>query len=131
MNTIVVQKIYEAFKAKDLPAVLQLQSENAEWSVAGPSDKIPWAAPGKGHEGVKLFLKTLGEWLVPEVFEIKDYFKKGDKVVALGFQKGYVRSTNVAYEFDFVHVWTLKEGKVKKFRVYYDTDYVAGVLSKK
>lgn len=131
MQTDIIQQIYAAFKAKDLPAVLQLQSESAEWSVAGPADKIPWAAARRGHEGVADFLKVLAQWLVAEVFDINAYFEKDDKVVALGFQKGYVRPTNIPYEFEFVHVWTLKDGKVERFRVYYDTDYVAGVLAKK
>jgi ketosteroid isomerase-like protein len=130
MNIETIQKIYAAFKAKDLQSVLQLQAKDVEWSVAGPSDKIPWAAPRYGHEGVADFLKVLGGLLVPEVFEIKDYFEKGNKVVTLGFQKGYVKPTNVPYEFDFVHVWEMKEEKVLKFRVYYDTEYVASVLSK-
>jgi ketosteroid isomerase-like protein len=72
---------------------------------------------------------VLGEWLVPEVFEIHDFFEKPDKVVALGYQKGYVRSTGSPYEFDFVHLWVLRESKVIKFRVYYDTAYVADVLN--
>ncbi len=110
---------------KDLPAVLQLQSKNAEWSVCGPSDKIPWAAPGRGHDGVKNFLKTLGELLVPEVFDIYEYFEKDDKVVAHGFQNGYVRPTNVPSYLD------IERRKVEKFRVYYDTNYVVDILSKK
>jgi ketosteroid isomerase-like protein len=130
MNSEIIQKIYAAFRAKDLPGILQLQAEDAEWSVAGPADKIPWAAPRRGHEGVTDFLKILGGLIIPEVFEIQDYFEKGDKVVALGYQKGYVRTTKVPYEFDFVHVWVLEEGKVTKFRVYYDTDYVASVLNR-
>ena len=127
-NKEIVQKVYAGFKAKDLPMILSLQSEDAEWSVAGPASKIPWAAPPRGHVGVAEFLKILGEWIVPEVFEIKEYFENGDKVITLGYQSGRVRPTGYPYEFDFVHVWTLNESKVKKFRVYYDTDYVARVL---
>jgi ketosteroid isomerase-like protein len=130
MNVEIVQKIYAAFKAKDLPVVLALQAQDAEWSVAGPAEKIPWAAPGRGHEGVAHFLKILADWLIPETFQIHDYFEKGDKVVTLGYQRGSVRPTGQPYEFDFVHVWVLREGKVRSFRVYYDTDYVATVLKK-
>ena len=126
----IVQKVYAGFKAKDLSMILSLQTEDSEWSVAAQASKIPWAAPRRGHAGVAEFLKILGEWVVPEVFEIKEYFENGDKVVALGFQSGKIRATGNPYEFDFVHVWTLLGGKVKKFRVYYDTDYVAGVLRK-
>ena len=130
MHTEIIQKIYDAFKAKDLASILKLQTEDTEWSVAGPAEKIPWASPRYGHEGVTDFLKVLGSLLVPEVFEIKDYLESGDKVVALGYQKGYVRLTGVPYEFDFVHLWELRHGKVSKFRVYYDSYYVADVLSK-
>jgi ketosteroid isomerase-like protein len=124
----VVRRVYAAFLSRDLPAVLELQAQDAVWSVAGPHDQIPWAAPRKGHQGVADFLKTLGQWLAAEQFEIRDYLADGEKVVALGYQRGHVRPTGYPYEFDFVHVWTLREGLVTGFRVYYDTAYVASAL---
>jgi uncharacterized protein len=130
MNTEIIQQIYTAFKVKDLSSVLALQADDTEWSVAGPTEKIPWAAPRHGHEGVADFLKVLGGLLIPEAFEIKDYFESGDKVVAVGYQRGFVRPTGVPYEFDFVHLWELRQGRVTKFRVYYDSYYVADVLSR-
>jgi ketosteroid isomerase-like protein len=48
--------------------------------------------------------------------------------VALGEQSGIVSSNSRSYAFDFVHVWTLHEGRVTSFRVYYDTTYVASLL---
>jgi uncharacterized protein len=130
MHTLTIQKVYDAFKAKDLASILELQANDTEWSVAGPADKIPWASTRRGKEGVTDFIKILGSLLVPEVFEIHQYFENGDTVVALGFQKGYVRSTSTPYEFDFVHVWELEHGIVRKFRVYYDSYYVVDVLTK-
>jgi ketosteroid isomerase-like protein len=129
MNLEVIQKIYTAFKAKDLQAILQLQAEDTEWSVAGPADKIPWAAPRYGHAGVAEFLKILSGLFIPEVFQIQEYFENENKIVTFGYQRGHVAPTKVPYEFDFVHLWVLREGKVVKFRVYYDTAYVASVLS--
>jgi len=128
-NIEIVKKIYLSFRNKDLPTILQLQADDTEWSVAGPGDKIPWAAPRRGHAGVEDFLKVLGRHLNAELFRIDDYFQDGEKVVALGFQKGHANTSNVPYEFDFVHVWHFKEGKVSKFRVYYDTDYVVNILN--
>lgn len=127
-KTEVVRRVYAGFTSKDLPAILELQAEDAVWSVAGPADRIPWAAPRHGREGVADFLKTLAQWLVAEQFEIREYLAEGDTVVALGHQRGHVRPTGVPYAFDFVHVWTLRGGLVTSFRVFYDTDYVASVL---
>lgn len=124
----IVRQVYTAFVKKDLEAILEVQADDAEWSVAGPADRIPWAAPRHGPEGVSDFLRTLSQWLIAEEFEIRDYLAGDDKVVALGFQRGQVRPTGRPYEFDFVHVWTLRSGKITSFRVYYDTAYVAEVL---
>lgn len=129
MSIEIIREIYRAFKARDLAAIKQLQTGDSEWSVAGPAEKIPWAAPRYGPEGAAEFLKILGGLLVPEVFEIRDYFEKEGKVIALGYQKGYVKFTHKPYAFDFVHLCELKEGKVTRFRVYYDTYYVADILS--
>jgi ketosteroid isomerase-like protein len=128
VNESVIKQVYAAFRRRDMPAILALQAEDAEWSVAASSDLIPWASPGRGHQGVRDFLRILAESLTAEVFEIRDYLAEGDTVVALGYQKGVARPTERSYSFDFVHVWTLDGGRVKTFRVYYDTAYVGSVL---
>ena len=130
-NTEIVQQVYRAFSRKDLPAILELQAEDVHWSVAGSAEEIPWAKPTPGRDGVAEFLKTLGQWLVAEQFEIREYLAAADTVVALGYQRGYVKPTRTPYEFDFVHVWKLRTDKVTSFRVYYDTAYVASVLRAK
>jgi uncharacterized protein len=127
-NQAVVEQVYAAFRRKDVPAVLALQADDAEWSVAASRDVIPWASAGRGHAGVGEFLRVLAQWLVADVFEIHSYLARGDTVVALGFQQGTVRPTGRPYDFDFVHVWTLADGRVTRFRVYYDTAYVGSVL---
>lgn len=127
-NKTVVQQVYAAFRRRDISGILALQAEDAEWSVAASKDLIPWASPGAGHQGVKEFLRILSESLIAEVFEIREYLADRETVVALGFQSGVARPTERSYSFDFVHVWTLDRGKVKTFRVYYDTAYVGSVL---
>jgi ketosteroid isomerase-like protein len=127
-NIELVRQLYAAFVRKDLPSILDLQAEDTQWSVAGSPEQIPWAAPRPGRAGVADFLKILSEWLIAEQFEIRDYLESGNKVVALGYQRGHVRPSARPYEFDFVHVWTLHEGKITGFRVYYDTAYVAAAL---
>jgi ketosteroid isomerase-like protein len=127
-NVEIIRQVYAGFVKKDLDAILALQAQDSVWSVAGPHDRIPWAAPRRGHEGVADFLKTLGSWLKVEKFEIHDYLANEGKVVALGEQSGTVSSNSKSYAFDFVHVWTVHEGRVTSFRVYYDTIYVASLL---
>lgn len=84
--------------------------------------------PPPGKAGVADFLRILSGWLVAEQFEIRQSLASDDTVVALGYQRGHVRPNGAPYEFDFVHVWSLRDGKVASFRVYYDTAYVASRL---
>jgi ketosteroid isomerase-like protein len=71
-NVEIIRQVYAGFVKKDLDAILALQAQDSVWSVAGPQDQIPWAAPRRGHQGVADFLKTLGGWLKVEKFEIHD-----------------------------------------------------------
>jgi len=129
MNKRIVQNIYAAFKNKDIQSIIDLQAENAEWLVSASPDKIPWASPGRGPKGVANFFKTLSELLATDAFDINEYVECGNKVIAFGYQAGYVKSTGDHYEYDFVHVWELKNGKVVKFHSYFDTAYVAAALA--
>jgi ketosteroid isomerase-like protein len=125
MNKKIVQKIYTAFKDKDHKTIIDLQSEDVEWSVAASPDKVPWAGRSRGHKGVMHFLKTIGDYLVPEAFGIQHFAETGNMVIAIGYQAGYIKRTGDHYEYDFVHVWEVNNGKVSRLRVYFDSAYVA------
>jgi uncharacterized protein len=129
MNKEIVQKIYVALRTKDIQGLLQYQSEEAHWSVSASADKIPWAETGRGHKAVCDFIRIMNDHLAPEAYVVEDFFENGNKVVTAGFNAGYVKSTGDHYEFDFVHLWELKNGKVTSFRAYYDTAYLANALS--
>lgn len=127
-NVQVIQQLYDAMGRRDMQAILDLQAENTEWSVAGPADRIPWAAPGRGREGVADFVKVLSASLKAESFAALDFFAQADKVVVLGHQKGNAIASGKPYEIDFVHVWTLSEAKIARLRVYYDTAHIIDAL---
>ncbi len=91
-----------------------------------PTYPLGWSIPGTGwSHPVPPHPERV---LVAERFEILRYFAEGDTVVALGYQRGHVRPNHTNYEFEFVHVRTLRDSKVTRFRVYYDTAYVASTL---
>jgi ketosteroid isomerase-like protein len=49
---------------------------------------------------------------------------QGDKVVALGDYAWRVKSTGREYESDFVHVFSVRDGKVARFQEFMDTAVV-------
>ena len=53
-----------------------------------------------------------------------------DSVAVVGFMKCRAISTGKIYESDFVHLVTIKNGKVIKFQEFFDT-YLAGEAFKR
>jgi ketosteroid isomerase-like protein len=128
INIQIIKQLYEAWKKREIQIILNQLTEDTEWSVAGPVDEIPWAGPFKGRNGVAKYLRILNEFLKTEEYKIHEYFARSDKVVVLGYQRGKAISSGKPYEIDFVHVWTLRDGKIEKYRGYYDTAQLAAVI---
>ena len=59
-NVEVVQETYEAVGRGDIPALLDLLTDDVEWTFQGPSS-IPFAGTRRGREGVAEFFSLVGE----------------------------------------------------------------------
>ena len=85
-NTDVVQQGYEALGRGDIPAILDLLTDEVEWIEQGPS-VIPFAGTRHGHEGVAEYFSLLDENLEFEQFEPREFVAQGDTVVVVGFER--------------------------------------------
>ena len=119
-NAAVVRQFYEALGSGDMPAVLDLLSDDVEWVYQGPP-AIPFAGTRHGREGVANFFSVLGETLEFERFEPREFVAQGDRVVVVGFERNLIKSTGRAFEQEWVHDFTLREGKISKVRSFEDT----------
>ena len=75
---------------------------------------IPWAGTRHGRKGVAEFFSLLGETLEFEQFEPREYVAQGDTVVVLGHERSLVKPTGRAFEQEWAHVYTLRDGKIAK-----------------
>jgi uncharacterized protein len=124
-NTEVVQQGYEAFGRGDIPALLDLLTDDVEWTLQGPS-VIPFAGTRHGREGVEEFFSVLDETLEFEQFEPREFVAQGDTVVVVGIERSLSKATGRTIEQEWAHVNTLRDGKIAKFRAFEDTAaYVA------
>jgi uncharacterized protein len=110
-NVAVVQQGYEAFGRGDIPAVLDLLTDDAEWTMQGPS-VIPFAGTFRGREGIAQFFTLLDETLEFEQFEPRQFIGQGDTVVVLGYERDVVKQTERGFEEEWAHVYTLRDGKI-------------------
>lgn len=118
-NAHVVEQFYTAPR-RDIPTILNLLSEDIDLLIPGQAD-IPFAGRYHGHEQVAQFFATTRETAEVEQFEPQEFIAKGDKVVVLGHERIRLKSNGRTCDLDWVHVFTLRNGKIVKIHVYYDT----------
>ncbi len=125
-NSEIVRGLYVAFDRGDVPAVLQALAPDVSWTEA---EGFPYAGTYRGPDDVlkNVFMKLGTEW---ERFSAapEEFVAEGDKVVALGLYSGAYKATGKKFSTPFAHVWTLREGKVVKFRQHTDTAVVQRAL---
>jgi ketosteroid isomerase-like protein len=119
-NVGVVQQAYEAFGRGDIPAVLDLLTEDVEWTFQGPS-VIPFAGTFRGREGIEEFYSLVGETLEFEQFEPREFVAQGDMVVVVGYERSVVKQTGRRFEQEWAHVYTLRDDKIATGRFFENT----------
>ncbi len=123
-NIKIVQQLYEAFAKRNIDAILGMLSPDVEWGE--PSNPYnPAGGTRHGHEG---FLEWLNIGRQSEdilVLEPRKMLEDDDSVAVVGSMKCRAILTGKVYESDFVHLVTIKSGKVVRFQEFFDT-YIAG-----
>jgi ketosteroid isomerase-like protein len=115
-----VQALYEAFGRRDVPKILSALSTTVEWGE--PSNPYnPAGGTRHGHEGFLEWLRVGNESEEVLVLEPKEFLANLTSVAVVGYTKCRVRATGKVYESDFVHLIALKDGKVQRFREFFDT----------
>jgi ketosteroid isomerase-like protein len=119
-NAEVVRETYEAVGRGDIPALLELLTDDVEWTFQGPY-VIPFSGTRRGREGVAELFSLVGENLKFERFEPREFVAQRDMVVVLGFERSLVKSTGRTLEQEWAHVYKLRDGKVSEFLALEDT----------
>jgi uncharacterized protein len=128
-NVDVVRGIYLSFFRDDIPAILDVLSEDVDWVWHGPA-LIPWAGRHEGRDGVAGFFAAVAANAEVERYEPAEFIAgEGGVVTVLGWQRVRAVPTGRTWETDWAHVWTLREGKVVRVREFYDTAAIAAALA--
>jgi ketosteroid isomerase-like protein len=90
--------------------------------VAGPSARIPWAGTRRGRDQVARFFTILAESVELQALERHAVVTQGDTVVVLGREQSRVKPTDRTCTSEWAMVFTLRDGRIARFREYHDTD---------
>ncbi len=101
--TATVRRLFSAFHAGDLDALLATVHPESRWTYYGANPRLAAAEFG-GHETVRRFFARILERLEMESFDADDFVVQGDTVVVFGGEAGTVRATGASFR----NVWTQK-----------------------
>jgi len=122
-NAEVVKNGYAAFGRGDIPSLLALLSEDIEWQSPGLG--LPLSGTYRGHSGVTSFFQKLSREFEILDFQPRQFVAEGDQVIVVGWERAKVKATNRVIELDWIMGFTVRDGKVTKFREYTDTLAIA------
>ncbi len=125
-NVQIVEQLYDAFARGDIGTVLGAFDPDIEWTSSEGA-----AYPGTfcGPDAIlqNIFMRLGTEW---EGFgvEVQEFIDGGDQVVMLGRYSGTYRETGKSMSAGVAHVWTLRDGRIVRYRQYVDSRKMAEAL---
>src|SRR2546421_100356 len=119
-NVTLMKAAYAAFDRGDVAGLLEMLAPDVEWNWPAVKE-IPHSGPRRGRHEAAAFFETLTAVEEPVEFRRDEFLAHGDRVVVLGTYRARAKSSGGHWESDFVHVWTVREGRIARFDIQYNT----------
>lgn len=128
-NTDLIRALYAAFRRGDVNFILANLDPSIEWVSNGDGSVIPWGGRRGGVVGAASFFQLLSENLDFEVFEPRIYLDAGDVVTVLGRTRARLKRGGGAFESEWAHVFTIRDGKLARFQEFYDSAAIVAAIA--
>ncbi len=125
-NTTIIDGLYKAFAAGDVPSVLGAMNAGIVWNEAegnAYADGNPYVGPDAVLNGV--FARVLADHDYFTLENIELHEMSNNKILATLRYNAKNKETGEAYNAQVAHLWTLKDGKITAFQQYVDTKKLA------
>lgn len=119
-NKQLVIEGYRLFQRGEIGKLLELYHDDAEW-IGPESEFLPFAGAFHGKAEIAQFFIKLDAAARAERFEPAQFIAVDDKVVVMGQATWLAKPTGRSYDSAWVHVFTLRDKKVARLDIYYDT----------
>jgi len=126
-----VQSLYAAFGRGDIATLLAGCAPDIDWETVGRPSDFPTFGPRRGVKAVEEFFRFVAEHEEFSDFSPREFYAAQDKVFVLGAYSLTVKPSGAKVAAEWVHVFTLKDRKVTRFREHTDTAQLAGTAVKK
>lgn len=119
-NKLLVMQAYELYQRGDIKGVLALCSDDIEMTIPD-NEHIPYSGQYYGQHGAGNFFTKLGAASDTLSFTPRHFIAEGDKVVVTGNARWHVKATGADFTSEWVHVFTVRDGKLARLEQHSDT----------
>ena len=119
-----VREVYARFARRDFAGVFELLALDVE---IAQTTALTWGGRFRGHRGSRVFFSRLTQH-TDAISEPFTYIAAGDDVAVVGRYRGRARSTGQAFDVDFVHIWTVRAGRMTRCVAFVDTPAIRKAL---
>ena len=123
-NVELVKQFYDAYIKGERDRLLSHMADDIEWDIPEMSG-LPFSGKRHGRDEVVEFFGMVAQAQQLRSFEPQEFFSDADRVVVLGHHQWTVKSNGVPFDSDWVHIFTIKNGRIAAFRQSMDTLKVA------
>ena len=116
-----VQSLYAAFGRGDIQPIIDALAPDVHWHVNGRNKDFPTIGTWKGPAAVQNFFRLVVEHEEFSDFSHQEFHAVDGKVFVLGHYAGKIKKTGRAYDSDWIHVFTIRGGKVVAYKEFTDT----------
>lgn len=120
----VVQAAYAAFGAGNIPAILELAAEDIDWTFRGAKG-LAYTGTFRGKAAVEKWFASVVQADDIQAFEPREFLVGADHVTVLGWERTRALPDGKVFETEWVHVFTVRDGRVTRFWGMYDTQAAA------
>ncbi|HTQ04177.1 MAG TPA: nuclear transport factor 2 family protein [Polyangiaceae bacterium] len=120
-NIELVQEGYADFTQGNVTAILANMTSDVTIGIVGRKEDAPFLGIRQGKEGAAEFFQALHDAHEIHLFEPQRYVAAEDKVFVWGHYRWTMRKSGVSKDTEWMHVWTIRDGKCSSFRGHNDT----------
>ena len=116
-ETATVQRMFAAFAAGDLDALLETIHPRSQWIYYGANPRIS-RAEFNGREEVRTFFEGIVKRLNMSAFNIGEIVAQGRTVVVFGNESGTVKATGRPFHNEWAQKYVVEEGLIVEMAEY-------------
>jgi uncharacterized protein len=116
----IVQQGYAAFGRRDIPALLKLIADEVDWKEVCPAS-WPYSGLRRNPSEVADYFAAVAGFDDLTLFEPREFIETGEHVTVLGYLESSARDTKQKFQSEWVHIFTVKNGKITRWRMLFNT----------